>query len=254
MIIGSKLYRTQTTADSMGWARSLIHEAPDGAIFLADEYTNLRGRQGRTWCIMPGQLVVTMVLKPPLLKLMHSDDLSIRLNQLNMAISLGILDPLKKYGASLKWPNDVMLNQKKCGGQLLQVIWEGDIACGLVAGFALNVNNTFPPDHELFPIATSLTETTQLPIDMRGLYKEILIAIDAWYAAWQQMAFASIYKAWRDEQQYLGKSITVHQKNGSICSGIAQQVMPNGDLLITDDNKKQQSISFFQVEEVQLKT
>jgi BirA family biotin operon repressor/biotin-[acetyl-CoA-carboxylase] ligase len=252
MIIGSKLYRIQTTADSMGWAKSLIQEAPDGAIFLADQYTHLRGRQGREWCIMPGQLVVTMVLKPPLLKVIHSDDISIRLNQLNMAISLGILDPLKKYGCALKWPNDFIVNRKKIGGLLIQVVWQNDSPIGIIAGFAINVQNTFAPDHELHAIATSIADVVQTPVELRMLYKEILFAIDGWYAAWQQMAFSSIYKAWRDEQHYLGKTITVHQKDGSICTGTAQQVMPNGDLLITDEHKKQQSISFFQVEEVKV--
>ena len=252
MIIGSKLYRTATTADSMGWARSLINEAPDGAIFLADQYTHLRGRQGRTWEIMPGQLVVTMVLKPLLLKVIHNDDLNIRLNQLNMAISLGILTPLKKYNAGLKWPNDFIIDKKKVGGLLLQVVWNGEVPIGIIAGFALNINNSFAQDHELSPIATSLADSTGAQQDIRAIYKEVLMAIDAWYAAWQQMEFSSIYKAWREEQFYLGQPITVHQKDESICSGIAQQVMPNGDLWIADEQKKQHAISFYQVEEVHL--
>ncbi len=253
MIIGSKLYRTQSTDDSMAWARSLMHEAPDGALFLADTYTHARGRQGRTWHVMPGQLMVTMVLKPPLLKVIHTDDLDVRLSQLNMAIALGIVSPLKTYGASLKWPNDVVVDQKKLGGVLMQVVWEHNAPSGLIVGFAINVNNTFPPEHELYETATSVCTLANAPADMRALYKEIITNIDAWYAAWQQLAFGSIYKAWRQEQLYLGKQITVHQKDGSICSGIAQQVMPNGDLMLTiDGQKKPLTISFYQVEEVRL--
>ena len=253
MIIGSKLYRIQSTDDSMAWARSLIHEAPDGALFLADTYTHARGRQGREWHIMPGQLMVTLVLKPPLLKVMHADDIAVRLSQLNMAIALGIVSPLKAHGASLKWPNDFVVDQKKLGGVLMQVVWEHNTPHGLIVGFALNVNNVFPPEHELHATATSICTLTGSTVDMRVLFKEIIANLDAWYAAWQQLAFGSIYKAWRQEQSYLGKNITVHQKDGAVCTGVAQQVMPNGDLVLTiDGQKKQQTIAFYQVEDVHL--
>ena len=237
----------------MAWARSLIHEAPDGALFLADTYTHAHGRQGRIWQIMPGQLMVTMVLKPPLLKVMHTDDLEVRLSQLNMAIALGIVSPLKAYGASLKWPNDLVINQQKIGGLLMQVVWEGNSPCGIIVGFALNVNNTFTAEHELFSIATSICMQTGEPVELRGLFKIIMAEIDAWYAAWQQLAFGSIYKAWRQEQSFLGKQITVHQKTGAICNGLAQQVLPNGDLqLLVEGEKKPLTISFYQVEDIRL--
>jgi len=42
-----------------------------------------------------------------------------------MAIALGILEPLKKYGATLKWPNDFIINHKKVGGMLMQLVWHG---------------------------------------------------------------------------------------------------------------------------------
>ncbi len=236
----------------MAWARSLIHEAPDGALFLADNYTHARGRQGRVWQIMPGQLMVTMILKPPLLKVMHADDFDVRLSQLNMAIALGIVSPLKQYGVSLKWPNDFVVDHKKLGGVLMQAVWENNSPCGLIVGFAINVNNTITPEHELYATATSVCMLSGSTVDMRALYKEIIANLDAWYAAWQQLAFGSIYKAWRQEQLYLGKQITVHQKDGSVCAGMAQQVMPNGDLVLALDGKKQQIISFYQVEEVRL--
>lgn len=251
MIIGSKLYRIASTADSMGWARSMLNEAPDGAIFLADAYTHVRGRQGRTWEFMPGQLLVTLVLKPPLLKIIHQDDMAIRLNQLNMAICLGILDPLKKYGAGLKWPNDVVIGGKKIAGMLMQLVWQHDAPQGVIVGFAINVNNIFTPEHHLHARATSLAATTGSQHDLRALYKELLLALDGWYSQWSQLAYGTIYKMWRQEQACLGTLITVHHKDGAALSGLAKQVMPNGDLLLLDEQQKQHTISFYQVEEVQ---
>ena len=250
MAIGSALYRTPSTNDSMAWARSLMHEAPDGSVFLADTYTHARGRQGRSWEVLPGQLMVTLLLKPALLKVIHNDDMSIRLSQLSMALSLGIAQPFKACGATLKWPNDFMLGDKKMGGMLMQLAWEHEKPQGIVVGFGLNINTVFPPDHPLADRAISLAMHTEKPADMRGLYRDILNGLNQWYSLWQQLDFTQIYKSWRQEQGALGKLITVHHKDGSVISGTAQQVMPNGDLLLKDQHGKQLVIAFYQVEDV----
>lgn len=252
MTIGSKLYRTQSTNDSMAWAKEHINDAPDGSIFLADTLTHARGRQGRTWQVSAGQLLVTMLLKPAQLALFSADDFAIRLNQLTMAISLGILEPLKQYGVQLKWPNDFVALHKKVGGILVHVIWSGSKPLGVIVGFAINVNNEFSEDNELFPIATSLKMVTRSDQELRPLYKNIVVSLNAWYTSWQAGQFMEIYKSWKEHQAYLGATLEIHQKDGSLIKGTAQQVMPNGDLLLIDQNKKQQVISFYQVDEIKI--
>jgi BirA family transcriptional regulator, biotin operon repressor / biotin---[acetyl-CoA-carboxylase] ligase len=250
MTIGSKVYRTHTTSDSMAWAKEHLSTAPDGSIFLADILTQAHGRQGRTWQIHPGQLIVTFILKPPVLATLHHEDLHIRLSQLNMAITLGILDPLKQFKTRLKWPNDFIINNKKIGGTLMQLVWHGSIPQGIIIGFALNINNEFEQTDPLYSIATSVKMTTQAEHDRRTLYKKMLDSLNAWYQSWQHERFMDIYRQWKEEQACLGQPITIHQKDGSLIEGVAQQVLPNGDLLVTDKHKKQKTISFYQVEEV----
>jgi BirA family transcriptional regulator, biotin operon repressor / biotin---[acetyl-CoA-carboxylase] ligase len=254
MTIGSKLYRTQTTDDSMAWAKEHIHTAPDGSVFLADQFTHAQGRQGRTWSIHPGQLLVTLLLKPAHLCAINKDDLAIRLNQLTMAMSLGILDALKPYGVGLKWPNDFMVHGKKVGGVLMHVVWIGEQPTGIVVGFAINVNTQFPATDPLAAIATSLFEATEQEVAMRPLYKDILTHLDAWYKQWKAGAFMHIYKTWKLAQLFIGKAIQIHNKDGSVVDGIAHQVMPNGDLILITSDKKQMVIPFYQVEEVHIKS
>lgn len=236
MVIGSKLYRTKQCADSMQWARENIETAPDGAVFLADELTQARGRQGRTWSIYPGQLSVTIVLKPPLLVTLHKDELQIRLNQLNMAISLGICGPLADYGVKLKWPNDFFINDKKCGGMLMQGMWSEGALQGIIVGFSLNVNNVFAPDDELAALATSIAQERG-EISIRDLYKAILVSLDGYYTLWNQTAWATLYQHWRALQTFMGKKVTVHRHDGSILEGVMQQVLPNGDMLMLAGGK-----------------
>lgn len=252
MTIGSKIYRTESTSDSMAWAKEHMNEAPDGSIFLADSFTHARGRQGRTWQVSPGQLMVTILLKPAQIALFSAEDFAIRLNQLTMAISLGILEPLKQFGVQLKWPNDFVALHKKVGGILVHVIWSGEKPLGIIVGFAINVNNEFSPDNELFDIATSLKTVSGATQELRPLYKNMLNSLNSWYSCWQEGNFMSIYKTWKEQQAYLGTTLEIHQKDGSLIKGTAQQVMPNGDLLLIDHNRKQQIISFYQVDEIKI--
>jgi len=250
MSIGSKLYRTHTCENSMIWAKQHLDEAPDGAIFLADVLTNAYGRQDRTWSVQQGQLLVTFLLKPNNLATINHDDLSIRLNQLTMALSLGIVEPLKQYGAGLKWPNDFVIKNKKLGGILVAVVWEGQIAKGVIIGFALNINNLFDAQDPLAQSAISLKEATGEEQSLRTIYTSILASLNTWYDHWKREQFMLIYKSWKEQQVILGTHIQVHQKDGTLRSGIAKQVLPNGDLMLAGDDGKQQTISFYQIEEI----
>ncbi len=244
------MYRLHTVADSMEWARSHSKEAPDGSIFLADVLVAARGRHNRPWIIQPGQLIVTILLKPSSTMFATPEDTAIRINQLSMALSLGILGPLKPYGISLKWPNDFVSETKKVGGMLVQLTWHGTVPRSLILGFALNVNNNIEPESPLASHATSLHVITGHELDRRALYKDIIAQLNHWYLEWKHHKFAEIYKQWRAEQSYLGTAISVHQHDGSMITGRAQQVLPNGDLSLIDQAGKQKIISFYQVEEI----
>lgn len=284
MIIGSKLYRTFECADSMDWAKRNIETAPDGAVFLADKLTQAKGRGGRVWKIYDGQLNVTILLKPKNLREIFSDNLSIRINQLNMAVALGIYDVIKDFGVGIKFPNDFVIQSegvrnlvgvtgsesssldkqvnKKVGGVLFHLVWEGSVPVGIVCGFSINVNNIFDKSDELSDIATSLAFVVGRKIEMRPLYKNLLISINHYYKKWQAGHYDEIYKFWRKSQLFMGKSIKIHQKNGEIIIGKMLQVLPNGDMLLVESSDvdksgtgkfgKQKIVSFYIVEQVYL--
>lgn len=252
MKIGSKLYRIEKTDDTIAWARENLAQAPDGSVFLADVVTKARGRHGRSWVVSPGQIMVTILLKPAGLENIHSDELSIRLNQLNMALTLGILEPLKAFKTTLKWPNDFIIDNKKIGGVLVQLVWQHNLPVGIIVGFAINVNNDFLPTDPLHETATSLKAVTGSEHNMRALYKDILVHLNTWYAQWRDGNYAVIYRAWKKEQSCTGKQVSMHGKDGKVVKGVVLQLLPNGDVVISDENKKQHHVSFYQVEELKL--
>ncbi len=250
MIFGSKLYRAAVVRNTLQWARESLAQASDGAVFLADKVEEAQGRQGRTWHIAPGQLLFTAVLKPAMLATCEPDNMGIRLNQLSMALSLGILEPIKRYGVGIKWPNDFVVDDKKVCGMLMQAVWENNKLQGLILGFGLNINNNFASDHELYSSATSLKSIAGTELNMRELYKQLLTTLDRHYEMWRNEQFIDIYRSWKKEQVLLHKQVTIHEKDGTLVSGVLSQVLPNGDAMLAMTNKQLKLVQFCNVEAI----
>ncbi len=249
-IFGSQLYRADVIANSMKWARDHIKTAPDGALFIANRLEEAQGRQGRSWTQKDGQLCVTAVLKPKSINSILADDIAVRLNQLTIAMTLGILNPLLEYGVGIKWPNDFFYDGKKLGGILMHPIWQGEQLLGIVMGFALNVNTLFTQDDELFDLATSLQMITGKSIQMRELYYSLLTSLDMRYIQWQEEKFQELYRDWRKSLVLIGKTMTIHDAEGNTFSARLQQVMPNGDAIIAREMHPYQILPFHAVESI----
>lgn len=245
-IIGSAFYRTVECNDSLEWAKQHTASAPDGSVFIAEKLTAARGRQGRTWQWAPGQVAVTILLKPTLLKNLNDQDRAENLNHLSMALCLGILEPLKIYGTGLKWPNDFYLAEKKIGGMLIEIVWQDGKPEAVILGFAINVNNHFNANHPLASIATSLQDEKNTAIDEQKILANFFTHLDAWYHTWLSKNNTFIFESWKKQQMFLGRKINIHCHDGSTISGILQDISPQGDAIIEHDDSFT-TINFYQI-------
>ncbi|MFH1644575.1 MAG: biotin--[acetyl-CoA-carboxylase] ligase [bacterium] len=248
MSIPSKIYTFDESENSVALAKQNINESPDGSVFLVKNLTSAHGRQGRSWKLYGGQIVVTLLLKPDL-KQISKQDMPIRLTQLNMAITLGILSALEKYSVKLKWPNDFMIEHKKVGGMIVELVWSGSELHGIVVGFSINVNNIFEHTDELYEIATSLKQSLNKNFDINELQEKILKSIDDFYKKWKSCEFDQIFNLWREKQFYKNKIIQIHQKDGSLISGLFHDVLPSGELVLQQGNEEI-IIPFYLVEQI----
>jgi BirA family biotin operon repressor/biotin-[acetyl-CoA-carboxylase] ligase len=139
-----------------------IHElgaqdAPSGTVVLAEEQTAGRGRDGRSWRSPPGGIWLGMLLRPPL---PAAGVLSLRVGLVVADVIEEVLGirPTSLSGprASLKWPNDVLLNERKAAGILCESRWQGDALQWLGMGIGINVANVIPA--ELADRAVALRE------------------------------------------------------------------------------------------------
>ena len=131
--------------------------APSGTVVLAEEQTAGRGRDGRTWRSPIGGVWLGVLLRPPL---PPAGVLSLRIGLVLADVVEAVLGvrPTALSGprAALKWPNDVLVNDRKVAGILCESRWQGDALQWLGVGIGINVANDVPL--ELADRAVSLRE------------------------------------------------------------------------------------------------
>jgi BirA family biotin operon repressor/biotin-[acetyl-CoA-carboxylase] ligase len=106
--------------------------APEGTGVTAEEQTAGRGRNGRTWHSPPGNLYISVLLRPALPPR--------ALGRLSILSGLALIEALERPGApfALKWPNDLLLGGRKVAGMLLEARTLGETVQAVVAGAGVN--------------------------------------------------------------------------------------------------------------------
>ncbi len=132
--------------------------APHGALFVSDHQSAGRGRRGATWTSSPGEnLLFSLVLRPP--GSVQS------LTNLTLALGLGVAEALDGFvspAATVKWPNDIYVNNAKLGGILVETHTSGATVDFVVVGIGLNVHlSTQPPGLDVPATSVALASNGQ---------------------------------------------------------------------------------------------
>jgi BirA family transcriptional regulator, biotin operon repressor / biotin---[acetyl-CoA-carboxylase] ligase len=242
-IIGRKIIRYEQVTST----NDLIHEWADlgeeeGLVIAAEEQTAGHGRLGRKWIAPPGtSLQLSILLRPPL-----NPQYAVRITQfaaLALAATLrecvGAVsqrDSLRSRespplpGVSLKWPNDVLLNGKKCAGILVETSLEHERLASAILGIGLNVNFSMPAAApKLAPFATTLADEVGHSVERGALQDALLAQLDAYYG--RLRAGEDFSQEWRGQLSTLGQKVRVSTSSG-VEEGIAEDVDMDGALLL----------------------
>jgi len=162
-----RLTRVTSTQDFAEAIHDMIEEKE--FVVVAEEQTKARGRFGRAWYSPKGGLWVTYVMK---------DFEAERVPDLTLANALAIRKALERYvNAKIRWPNDVVVNDKKIAGVLVEAIARGDKATAFV-GFGVDTNVTeFPKDVRATSVLLEtgkLVNNDELMFEIISLTKEYL--------------------------------------------------------------------------------
>lgn len=113
--------------------------APEGTLVLADTQTAGRGRDGRIWASPAGGIWLALLLRP------RTASLGIVSIRAGLVLADVVDELLGAPHARLKWPNDVLLRDRKLAGVLCEGRWQGDALQWLAVGIGVNVENAVPP-------------------------------------------------------------------------------------------------------------
>lgn len=138
--IGQKIIHLERVDSTNNYAAILISEGKGvhGTVILADDQTAGRGQRGAEWSSKPGDNLLMSII-------LETDNLSVK-DQfvLSEMAALSILHFLRKIGisAQIKWPNDILVGQKKISGILIENQLKSGVVVQSVIGIGLNVNQT----------------------------------------------------------------------------------------------------------------
>ena len=203
-------------------------EDPEGIVIVADTQTHGRGRFGRDWISPPGlNLYFTVLLKPSILP---------REAQLmTMATAAAVATAIRRntgLRAEIKWPNDIMINNKKAGGILTEMKTQGNAVSLLIAGVGINVNmplSALPED--IRGLATSLMIEKGGPVSRPALLSEMLAEIERSYKNLLKGNKRALINDWLGLNSTIGNNIRVRIQD-RVISGFAEGISDTGELLI----------------------
>jgi BirA family biotin operon repressor/biotin-[acetyl-CoA-carboxylase] ligase len=198
---------------------------PEGTLVIADEQTAGRGRLGRSWIAPPrSSILMSLILRPHLEARQAA--------RVTMAVSLGACDGIRAatgLESQIKWPNDILLRGKKCGGILAESSTTGERVEYVIVGLGLNVNFTAISVDEIPADATTLADELGKPVPRVPLTQTILRAIERYYL--KLCAGENLRAAWIVRSTTLNQRVRAKTSWG-IEEGLAEDMDDDGALLL----------------------
>ena len=226
---GKKIFYFDTLTSTIDMAMDLgVKGAANGTLILAESQTKGKGRLGRTWFSPKYKgLYMSLILRP--------DMLPTQAPILTLLTAVGICDAIKNatgVTTQIKWPNDILVNNKKVCGILTQVIAETDRIDFMIISAGINVNND---KKSLISTATSLKEQKKDEVSRVGLLQEILRELEAKYLFLEKKGSGPILEKWRHHNATLGRRVKVYCQHKHV-EGEALNIDSDGGLIIRKDN------------------
>lgn len=214
----------------------------EGRCFLVGEQTKGRGRRGKNWVSRPGDgLYLSVILCP--------DGPRHIWPSLSFVASLGVLKALSmtveqqhRSACRLKWPNDILFQNRKLAGILLEANEEG-----LVVGCGVNLQNAPVLDGVTHP-AVALDELiTGGEVEAKSLACSIVSELGKYYAVWQSEGHQIILDEWRQHCDMKGKAVRI-QTMETVIEGICEDIGADGALCVRDAGGQRLQITAGDVE------
>jgi BirA family biotin operon repressor/biotin-[acetyl-CoA-carboxylase] ligase len=211
--------------------------APDGLAILAESQTAGRGSRGRTWACPPGNLYLSVLLRP------RNRAEEAGAGQWALLAGVALIEALARFAAEpgglrLKWPNDVLSDGDKLAGILVDAAMTASGTGGggaewLVIGIGANLASAPPIEgRRIAALATS----GGVPPSPVAVAQVMLARIESWRAVLAREGFSPIRDAWLERAHPLGTSVTIRDRL-RIRTGVFAGLSDRGELLLSDGDR-----------------
>ncbi len=162
------------------------------------------------------------------------------LTGLHILSGLAVVHALEKatkiQGIQLKWPNDIMWNNHKLGGILIDITGEYNGSCSVVIGIGLNVNMPEKLLCEIEKPWTSINRITNISVSRNLIAGIMLDFLVAHLIQFSKSGLSKFVKQWKEKDYLVGKAVKVATATKSL-SGTAKGIDDQGGLLLETQNK-----------------
>lgn len=228
-IIGTKIYHYDMVNSTMDVAMDFgMKDCPEGVVVCAEAQSKGRGRLGRIWTSFKNKGIYLSIILKPNISPVESPELTL----LSAVSVCQAIRKISKLDCLIKWPNDLIIDNRKVGGILTEMNAEMDRIKFVVIGIGINVNT---PQSLLPPKATSLKEQSGERVSRIELTRQILREMESEYISFQKHGFKNIIEKWKKFSTTLGHRVKIISNNENI-EGEALDIDTDGGLLVRRDS------------------
>lgn len=250
---GRKLFYRDETGSTNNDAKRCGEEGhPHGTVVVADIQNAGKGRRGRVWQTIPGTALSFSILLRPSFPAERASMITL---VMALAVAEAVEAVIKEGGqgnieggtekpsgaaATIKWPNDIVINQKKVCGMLTEMTMtpELDEIQYLVVGVGINVNNESPQEfqEEIRETATSLRIETGRRLNRAELLQDVLCRFENHYETFlETLDMSRLRETYQARLQGFGNEVRVLDPAGEY-TGMSRGINDRGELIVEREN------------------
>jgi BirA family biotin operon repressor/biotin-[acetyl-CoA-carboxylase] ligase len=215
-----------------------LHGAEEGEVVIAESQERGRGRLGRSWFSPPFlNLYLSIILRPKIPP--HQAPL------ITLMAAVATAEAIRKFSdltPSIKWPNDILLRDRKIAGLLNEIQSEMDRVHFVILGIGVNLNMDAKMfSKEIRNVATSLKRETGRMISRKDYIQTLLQELEDWYTIFLKEGSVPVLEAWRERAQIKGKPVKV-TSFGEPLFGVAADIDSDGALILETKNGERRRV------------
>lgn len=245
LFIGKVLLHFPSLESTNTYASKMLAESTvsEGTVISTFHQFEGRGQMGNTWDCAPNQnIAMSIILRPKFL-------FAQRQFLLNCISALAVRDTLARYTnkqVSVKWPNDVLIEDKKVCGILIQNTLSSTQILTSVLGIGININQKkINPN---LPFATSLAIETEQQYALKAIQQAVFTTLERYYLSLRSGNMHRIERAYL-AQLYGYKEVRRYQlTDGTVFNATITGITPIGQLILSWEGQEQ----YFNIKEVAL--